>query len=471
MGDFTPSPEFEKKLQAAVSAPGADPTFVNRLRAQVIVAESQAKQPLEAGPSSWWSRLVRGTRASTGDHTMRPRLILPALAVVALIAAVFVFNSATTVSAQQVLDRASAAQSALNSAQGIWHVLFETYQNPEAIPGDKAGTKTLTEEYFDLSANRYRSITRDAAGEILSVSASDGASSYSTNGPIDASRTVYRTPQSQKNGDKPYVADPATVAKAVFDQFHNNPRVKLEGKVTWTDGSQAYVLVNENYQTNKTANGQDEQTLIGATRAVFNAQTYQLLEIQTLVHKDGDDILINSIRYLANETLPAAGPVNWSLGDLKGVVFGDASEASQTEQSSSDVQSRTITQHDLAQYGEAYVLKTVPEGFTQEIILHPSPAKDQPATFEVNYANPAKEFFGMQAVGVMDPGFVETSFYDGSYKTAAGLTLHYTPSSHDSKTGGTSAMLVAPDGNSFLVVSTLPREKVQALVEDLVPVK
>jgi hypothetical protein len=468
MGDFTPSPEFEKKLQAAVSVPGADPTFVNRLRAQVIAAESQVKQQPEARPSSWWSRLVRGASASTGNHIMRPRLILPALAVVALIAAVFVFNSATTVSAQQILDRASAAQSALNSAQGIWHVLFETYQNPEAIPGDKAGTKTLTEEYFDLSANRYRSITRDAAGGILSVSASDGASSYSTNGPIDASRTVYRTPQSQRNGDKPYVADPATVAKAVFDQFHNNPRVKLEGKVTWTDGSQAYVLVNENYQTNKTADGQAEQTLIGTTRAVFNAQTYQLLEIQTLVHKDGNDILINSIRYLANETLPAASPVNWSLGDLQGIAFADAPKAAQ---GSDEVQSKTISEDELEQYGEAYVLKTVPEGFTQEIILHPSPAKDQPATFEVNYTNSAKEFFGMQAVGVMDPGFVETSFYDGSYKTAAGLVLHYSPSKHDAKTGDTSAMLVAPDGNSFLVVSTLPREKVQALVEDLAPAK
>jgi hypothetical protein len=469
MGDFTPSPEFEKKLQAAASAPAADPTFVHRLRAQLAGAQTQS-QP-EAKPSSWWSRLMRGASASTGGPLMRPRLILPALAAVVLVAAVFVFNSATTVSAQQILDRASAAQSALNSAQGIWHVLFETYQNPQAIPGDKAGTKTLTEEYFDLSANRYRSITRDAAGEIMSVSASDGASSYSTNGPIDASRTVYRTPQSQKNGDKPYVADPATVAKAVFDQFHNNPRVKLEGKVTWTDGSQAYVLVNENYQTNKTANGQNEQTLIGATRAVFNAETYQLLEIQTLVHKDGNDILIQSIRYLANETLPAASPVNWSLGDLQGVVLADASEASQTEQSSSDVQSRTITEHDLAQYGEAYVLKTVPQGFTQEIILHLSSAKDQPPSFEVNYTNPAKEFFGMQAVGVMDPGFVETNFYDGSYKTAAGLTLHYTPSSHDSTTGNTSAMLVAPDGNCFLISSTLPREKVQALAEDLIPAR
>ena len=399
---------------------------------------------------------------------MRPRLILPALAAVVLVAAVFVLNSATTVSAQQILERASAAQSALGTGQGIWHILFETYQNPKAIPGDKAGTKTLTEEYFDLSANRFRTITRDAVGEIVSVYASDSAYFYTTNGPIDASRTIYRMPLSKGEASRPYAGDPASVAKNVFDQFSNNPRVKLEGKITWSDGSQAYALVNENYQTHKTPDGQDEQTLIGATRAVFNAETYQLLEIQTLVHKDGNDILIQSIRYLTNETLPAASPVNWSLSDLKDVVFADGPKA---EQGSAEVQSKTISADELAQYGEAFVLKTIPEGFTQEIILHLSSVKGQPPSFEVNYTNPAKEFFGLQAVGSMDPGFVETNFYDGSYKTAAGLTLHYTTSSHDSTSGNTSAMLVAPDGNCFLISSTLPREKVQALAEDLIPAR
>ena len=74
----------------------------------------------------------------------------------------------------------------------------------------------------------------------------------------------------------------------------------------------------------------------------------------------------------------------------------------------------------------------------------------------------------MMAVGLMDPGFVESSFYDGSYKTAAGLVLHYSPSSDPDK--GTSAMLVTPDGSSYLVGSTLTREQVQTLAEDLVQV-
>jgi hypothetical protein len=51
------------------------------------------------------------------------------------------------------------------------------------------------------------------------------------------------------------------------------------------------------------------------------------------------------------------------------------------------------------------------------------------------------------------------------------LKLHYSPSSHDNQTGSTAGMLVTPDGTGFLFGSTLPREKVQALVENLVPIK
>jgi hypothetical protein len=70
----------------------------------------------------------------------------------------------------------------------------------------------------------------------------------------------------------------------------------------------------------------------------------------------------------------------------------------------------------------------------------------------------------MQAVGQMDPGFVESSFYDGSYKSANGLTIYFQPAGNN----GTSAMLVAPDGESFLLWSKLSREQIQSLVDTLV---
>jgi len=203
--------------------------------------------------------------------------------------------------------------------------------------------------------------------------------------------------------------------------------------------------------------------LTGVTKAVFNAKTYQMLELQTTIHKGDQDILVSSVRYLVNEILPADSPIQWDLSDLKGVVFTDESQANT---SSEQVQNKIITVQELPKYGEAYVLNPMPAGFSLEIDLHLIQGQDP--TFEVNYTGPAKEVFDMQAVGQMDEGFIASSFYDGSYKTASGLVLHYSPSTHDASTGGTSAMLVAPDGTSFLLYSSLPRDQVQALAETLV---
>ena len=77
----------------------------------------------------------------------------------------------------------------------------------------------------------------------------------------------------------------------------------------------------------------------------------------------------------------------------------------------------------------------------------------------------------MVAVGYMDPGFVEKSFYDGSYKASSGMILYYSSSKPENSTEGTSAMLVTPDGASFLVFSIMSRTEVEALVEDLVQLK
>ena len=71
----------------------------------------------------------------------------------------------------------------------------------------------------------------------------------------------------------------------------------------------------------------------------------------------------------------------------------------------------------------------------------------------------------------MDAGFVETSFYDGSYKAANGLVLNYSSGRPQGSPEGTSGMLTLPDGTCFLLDSTLSREQVQKLVEDLVPLK
>ncbi len=129
-----------------------------------------------------------------------------------------------------------------------------------------------------------------------------------------------------------------------------------------------------------------------------------------------------------------------------------------------DPQFGSLTEQELAERGEAYVLKTIPDGYTQEIVAVPDQPEDEPYRFEVNYRNDAGETFGLMAVGQMDEGFVETNFYDGSYKAASGLTLYFSPSKPGAN-DGTSAMLVAPSGNSFLLSSSLEREPGTGAVE------
>jgi hypothetical protein len=164
-----------------------------------------------------------------------------------------------------------------------------------------------------------------------------------------------------------------------------------------------------------------------------------------------------------DEIFPPTNVVNWNLSDLNGIIVVDELSEDQNE----PVQPKNISEHELATRANGYVLKTIPEGFTQQIIV----TSEEPFQFEINYTNSANEFFGMQAIGEVEAGFAEANFYDGSYKTASGLVIYYSPPQNANKTGGTSSLLVAPDGNGFLLISTMSREQVQSLAEDLVPAK
>lgn len=404
-----------------------------------------------------------------GNPSIWNRIMIPTLVLVVFLAlgGYLAFQSATSVSAQQIIVRASEAQFAIKPTQGIWHIRIENYENPQALDGDQAGTTTIIDQYFDLTKGMYRVVTNDTTGKIVEVNGDDGEFSYwgikREDTANDAPLEVTRNPRNQKYSKEAPIYDPAEVAKSIFAQFRDNPRVKLEGKTTWMDGNQAYVLVLPNYQTEKQANGQAKQTYTGETRAVFDVKTYQLLEEKTIVRKEDKDIVIQSVVYLADEILPPTNVVNWNLSDLNGIVVVDGLSEDQNE----TVQTKNISEHELAARATGYVLKTIPEGFTQQIIV----TSEEPFQFEINYTNSADEFFGMQAIGEVEAGFAEANFYDGSYKTASGLVIYYSPPQNANKTGGTSSLLVAPDGNGFLLISTMSREQVQSLAEDLVPVK
>jgi anti-sigma factor RsiW len=446
----------------------------NRLEAKLTEAAQSPSQQPEIG----FKRLAPGVsrilnQLFSGGVTMQKRKILATgISVLTMAAvAVLIFKNVTPVSAQQILERAAAAQSAVEAGKGIWHTLIEVYKNPQAVEGDQVGTTTIMERYTDTATGYYRFTTVDANGELLEISANDGIFNYfmmRDAEDISNPLTVHRIPRSEDDIRKAALGGASSgMAESLFEHYRNNPRVELLGKES-RDGRQVYVLVDPNFQTSKLSNGQEEKTFTGTMQMIFDANTYELLESQTTVFKNNKEIVIEKVNFLVDETLPADTQVAWDLSDLQGVTFVD--DAPQ-EVEAEDPVFTTISQEELAAHPDTYVLSTIPDGFTQEIIESPEQPSGEPYRYEVHYNNAAGESFELMAVGFMDYGFVETSFYDGSYKTSSGKVLYYSSSNPENSTEGTSAMLVTENGVSFLVFSTMPREQVQTLVENLVRLK
>ncbi|MCE1252436.1 MAG: hypothetical protein LWX83_02680 [Anaerolineae bacterium] len=390
------------------------------------------------------------------------------LAGTALLAVVVIFmaTSATRVSAQQIMERAVSARDKAAAVVGILHNRIQVYDNPGTDEG--AGTTLVIDDYFNLESGFFRRVESDLNGTIQSISGSDGNYSYNLlSSASDGSLKIERYPVSPKPAadDENRAAASISVddsTRAVYDQFYNNPRVEVEAEKTWTDGSPVYVLINRSYQTQK--NGDGQGTLTGTTRMVFNKDTYQLLQVQTSVHKDGKDILIYQCDFLVNEVLPADTSIAWDLSDLKNATVLDAPEPDQE-----DVKFDTLARQDLIERGaHAYVFSPIPEGYSEDIVAAEGQPENQPYQYEVNYHFGDGKTFGMMAIGALESNFVEKNFYDGSYKTASGLVLYYSPSSRDNFT---SAILATPDGEGFLTMVDLPRAEVESLAETLVPLQ
>ena len=388
---------------------------------------------------------------------LQTKLSILAVLLVGVIAGVAVLASnVMTVSAQQILTRASAAQTL--PAQGIWHTRIQVYENPSLLAGDHPGTTTLNDEYLDLATGQFRLVVQDGAGNLTQVGAFDGAYDYSGIRPMGGSNSdplkVSRVKSDPKQGTKTGSVDPAASAKTLFDDFKNNPNVRVDSQKTWTDGTPVYVLIDDNYQTQA---GTDNKTYAGSTRMVFNAKTYQLIEYQTTVGK----IVVDESQWLTDEVLPATTTVVWDLSDLKGIEIADEAQPQQPSPVA-----ETLTEQELATHTKSfYVLSPLPSGYTEKIVAQADQPANQDYQFEIDYTGPKDETFSLQAVGQIDQGFIAANFYDGSYQSASGLKLYYSPSNSG---GGTSAMLMAPDGNGFLLISSLARPQIQELVDTLV---
>jgi hypothetical protein len=459
-------------LQGLAARAEPSPQAWNRLQARL----AKEARPSPSKLAEWLSRLAPGMGRSQnqpfrGDLIMRKRLVLPALAVVLVIAVAgfFLAQTATPVSAQQVLQRAYAVQSATPPAAGILHIKLESYFNLQGLPGSHDGTRTISESYRDLATGILRQvITRASDGKVLEVFGYDGAITFSSKEGGESQPgvplTVYRVPQKQENLATDVIerGGAAPDWKGLFDDFRSDPKVELNGPQPWADGRSVYVLISHGPVKMLVKEGVALPE--GLNQMVFDAKTYQLLESRMSYQKDGAEIVVSSQRYLANEVLPANSPVAWNMSDLQGVSLVDDPQGE-----FGDMLPEKVSQQALQV--PAYVLSSLPTGFEQEITAPPQQKNESSYIFIISYRNAAGDYFVLQANDKPD-NQLAFGFKDEVYTTASGLVLHFekTFAAPNSKTYET-AVLVAPDGSSYILTSTLPRDQVKALAEKLVRTK
>jgi hypothetical protein len=425
----------------------------------------------------------RASNQFLGGVTMQKRWILSVLAGVLVLAvlAVFVAQNVTpaSASAQQILERASEVQSQPSTAQGIRHFRSEAYDNLEG-KSDGQGQDTIVESYSDPANGKFRVVITDKkTGNLLVVFAFDGSNAYNTEGsksgqPGAELLIVYRSAQ-----DRPSLIGTAFVnringksnaaldaeAKSIFDKMRLNPHVELVGKDTWDNGHTVYVLRSQ--QAVKSFAKNDP---MGLVTLYFDVHTYQLMGSSSSIEKDGKEILISRQQILLDEILPASSHVAWDLSDLQGINIVDDpnGEHSVFETLAPNVNPAKAL---AAKTDSAYLLKTVPDGFSLEISVLPKQPANQPFFYQAGYTNQAGDYFIIRTFS--DKPLEDTSWADETYTTASGLVLYFVnqPSITTRGEEFNGGLMQTPNGKTYAIESTLPREQIKALLEKLVLVK
>ena len=121
----------------------------------------------------------------------------------------------------------------------------------------------------------------------------------------------------------------------------------------------------------------------------------------------------------------------------------------------------------------AYLLRTVPAGFSLEVKVLPKQftnlSGNGPFFYEATYTDQAGDYFNIRAFD--NKKLEDTSWADETYTTASGLTLYFVnqPSTDIREFNG--GMMQAPNGHTYAIESSLPRETIKAFLDDLVLVK
>jgi type II secretory pathway pseudopilin PulG len=444
----------------------------------------EAAQPSsDAKSRAWFSRKApnasRAFNQLLGGVRMKKRWIFSGLAgvIVLSVLAVLVAQTATPVSARQILDRAYQTQTMTN--QGIRHVRNEFYSNLEG-KSDGQGEDTIVESYSDAANGNFRVVFADKkTGNLLVVFAFDGSNAYNSEGSKSgqssaALLTVYRSPQNRPSligttfanhihGKSNAALD--AEAKSMFDRMRQNPHVELVGKETWDNGHTVYVL-----RSQQEVKSFAENDPMGLVTLYFDVNTYQLLGSRASIEKNGKEVLISRQQILFDEILPADSHVAWDLSDLQGIDIVDDpnGEHSVPETLAPNVNPAKVL---ATKTDSAYLLKTVPDGFSLEVSVLPKQPANELFFYEAGYTNKAGDYFTIRTF--TDKPLEDTSWADETYTTASGLVLYFVnqPSITTRGEEFNGGLMQAPNGHTYAIESSLPRERITELLEELVLVK
>ena len=251
----------------------------------------------------------------------------------------------------------------------------------------------------------------------------------------------------------------------MFDRMRQDAHVELLGQETWDNGHTVYVLRSQ--QEVKSFAKNDP---MGLVTLYFDVNTFQLLGSRVTMEKDGKEVLISRQQILLDEVLPAGSTVAWGLSDLQGINIVDDpnGEHGVPETLASNVKPAKAL---ATKTDSAYLLKTVPAGFSLEVSVLPKQPTDQLFFYEAGYTNKAGDYFIIRTF--TDKPLEDTSWADETYTTTSGLVLYFVnqPSITTRGEEFNGGLMQAPNGKLYAIDSTLPRETIKAFMEELVLVK
>jgi hypothetical protein len=243
--------------------------------------------------------------------------------------------------------------------------------------------------------------------------------------------------------------------------------VELVGKETWDNGHTVYVL-----QSQQEVKSFAENDPMGLVTLYFDVDTYQLMGSSSSIEKDGKEVLISRQQVLLDEVLPADSHVAWDLSDLQGINIIDDPNG---EHSVFETLAPNINPAEAlaTKTDSAYLLKTVPSGFSLEVSVPPNQSANELFFYQAGYTNKAGDYFIIRTFTDKPLELEDASWVDETYTTASGLVLYFVnqPSITTRGEEFNGGLMQTPNGMTYAIESTLSRDQIKAFLEDLVLVK